>query len=110
MRYYLLDEISSEDMKKITGIMEKHATKSSFDELFWVHLPDDILTEVQYEHNDCKPFAFALELGPDNVKIELFIRSMKGMSCNCQAYCTQQQREFIFNFTKNIIESLGIKT
>lgn len=97
-------------MEKIEGYLKKNATGSEMEKVFWVELPKDILTEIQYSHRDCKPHVFAVELVGKSIKLELFTRSLRGLSCECQAYASQQQREFIFNYVENMINRLGIKT
>jgi len=110
MRAYLIDEISLPDMQKITGFLKENAMKSSLDSLFWIRIPDDILSEIQFEHRNCRPHVFAVELGKDWLKLELFVRSLKTMQCTCPAYATPQQKDFIINFAHHMIDQLGIKT
>ncbi len=110
MRYYLIDEISPADMKKIREFLQENALKSNLDGIFWVKIPPDLLTGEQYEHQGCQPHAFAAEVGSSWVKMECFVRSLKGMRCTCAGYCTEAQRTYVFSFTHNMIEQLGIKT
>ena len=110
MRAYLIDEISPPDMQKFTGYLKENAIKSSLDNLFWIRIPDDILSEIQFEHRNCRPHVFAVELGKDWLKLELFVRTLKTMKCTCPAYATPQQKDFIINFAHHMIDQLGIKT
>ena len=110
MRYYLIDEIPHEDMEKINNFLSKNAIRSELGELFWVKISEDLLSEVQFQHVQCGPHVCAVELGTDWLKIEFFIRNLKGLQCTCQSYCTSQQRDFLINFTQKMIEDLGIRT
>ena len=110
MRYYIIDEISATHMEKIESYLKDNAIGSEMEKVFWVELPNDILTETQYSHRDCKPHVFAIELVGNAIKLELFTRSLKGLSCECQSYSSQQQREFIFNYVENMIDNLAIRT
>lgn len=110
MKAYLIDEISPSNMQKINGFLKNHATRSNLDQIFWLRIPDDLLSDIQFQHSACRPHVFAIELGGDSIKLELFIRSLKGMRCDCQAYCTDQQRDYIFNFTNGMLEQLKIGT
>jgi hypothetical protein len=110
MRSYLIDEISKVNMEKIDAHLMKHAVRSGIEKLFWVKIPDDILTDVQYQHQDCRPHVFAVELGTDWMKLELFVRSLKGFRCRCSSYCSSPQRDFIFNYADQLIETLEIQT
>lgn len=110
MRAYLIDEISASDMKKITLFLKENSAQSSLDAIFWVQIPEELLTGIQSEHKDCKPHVFAIETGENWYKAEFFIRSLKGMRCECQKYSTPQQTDFILNFLHGMIDALNIKT
>ena len=110
MRAYLIDEISASDMKKITLFLKENSSQSSLDAIFWVEIPEDLLAGIQFEHKNCKPHVFAIETGENWYKAEFFIRSLKGMQCECQNYSTPQQTEFILNFVHGMIDALNIKT
>ena len=97
-------------MERIAAFLQKNTIKTAFEGLFWVKIPADLLSSVQFRHNACRPFVFAVEIGADQIKAEFLIRSLKKLGCECQGYCTPQQRDFIFRFTDNMIEDLGIRT
>ena len=110
MRAYLIDEISASDMKKISLFLKQNTSQSSLDTIFWVEIPEDLLTGIQFEHENCRPHVFAIEKGDHWVKAEFFVRSLKTMRCDCQGYCSPQQLEFILNFVHHMIGTLNIKT
>jgi hypothetical protein len=110
MRAYLIDEIPAQGMAQIQGFLKKHAISSSLEQIFWVRIPDDLLNETQYLHTQCQPHVFAVELGQDWIKLELFVRTLKSMRCDCPSYCTPSQRDFIFRFADGIIDQLNIRT
>jgi hypothetical protein len=110
MRAYLIDEIRGQEMEQVKGFLKQHAIRSSLDQIFWVRIPDDLLNETQYLHPQCRPHVFAVELGPDWIKLELFVRTLKSMRCDCPAYCTSSQRDYIFRFADGLIEQLKIRT
>lgn len=110
MRYYFIDEISLTDMERIEKHMNRNARKSKIDKIFWVEMPKEILNEVQSRHRECQPYLFSNELGRGWIKIELFARTLKGLNCHCQSYCTPEQSAFILNFTGKMIDELGIRT
>jgi len=110
MRAYLIDEISTSDMKKVATFLKENSMQSSLDNIFWVEIPEDLLGDIQFEHDNCRPHVFAVEVGDNWVKSEFFVRSLKGTRCECQSYCTPQQRDFILNFTHRMIDALDIRT
>ena len=105
-----MDEISPADIKKINSFLKKNAITSKLDQIFWVRIPDNLLNRTQLEHPNCQPHVFAVELGENWVKLELFVRGLKKINCSCHNYCTVQQRDHIVNFAQQIIETLGITT
>jgi hypothetical protein len=110
MRAYLIDELSSAGMEKITGFLKKNAINSNLDEIFWIRIPDGLLSETQLRHRDCRPHVFAAELGPGWIKLEFFVRSSKKMQCSCQGYCTSEQITYVTEFAADMIKQLGIRT
>ena len=110
MKAYLIDEIGNSDMEKIKGYLTHHAMKSGMDGIFWVKVPSDVLSEGQRQHEACQPHVFAVELGPDFVKIEFYIRSLVTMRCTCPGLSTPDQRDFILRFADGMIDQLHIRT
>ena len=110
MRAYLLDEISASDMKKITTYLKERSIRSRLNSIFWIKIPEDLLSGAQYDHKSCRPYVFAAELGDDWFKAELFVRTLEGMGCICQNYATPQQREFILNFSQAMLDALDVQT
>ncbi len=110
MRSYFIDEIPPSHMEKINAYLNEHALNSDLKEIFWVRLPEDLLTEIQSRHRDCHPYVFAIELGRDWIKAECLIRSLNNMKCEAQAYCDPRQWDFITEFIHGIIMDLGIQT
>lgn len=110
MRAYLIDEISPTDIEKISLFLKQNSSQSTLDAIFWVEIPEELLTGIQFKHQACGPHVFAIETGDNWVKAELFVRSLKTMRCECQSYCSPQQREFILNFVQHMIDTLNIDT
>lgn len=110
MRHYFIDEIAGENIEKIRNFLNENSDPSSIEDLYWVHLTEDILGEIQFDHRGCQPFCFAVELGESFVKFELLIRSRNSYKCSCSNYATPVQRDFIINFADEMIEKLGIRT
>jgi hypothetical protein len=110
MRSYLIDELFPPDLEKVRGYLRTQADPSGLEDVFWVRMPDDLLTSTQYSHDRCRPHVFAVELGPSWVKIEFFVRSTSNMRCTCPGYCPPVQRDFVIRFGERLIEQLGIQT
>jgi hypothetical protein len=110
MRSYLIDELSRRDVAKIEAFLDQNAMRSALDGIFWVRIPEDLLSEQQFAHRDCRPHVFAVETGEDWIKLELFLRSLAGMRCPCGGYATRPQRDFIIRFAHAMIRDLDIRT
>ncbi|MBW1722289.1 MAG: hypothetical protein JRH13_14085 [Deltaproteobacteria bacterium] len=110
MRSYLMDEILPADIEKAKAFLMKNTLTAQLDNLFWVPLPEDYLSEIQSRHISCQPHVFAVEIGKDWIKMEFFVRSLKVMRCDCQSYCTSRQSAYIMSFGNQIVRELGIRT
>ena len=110
MRAYVIDEVNPSDMAKVRSFLTDHAIPSELGDVFWIPIPDDLLNKNQYQHRQCQPHVLAVELGKSWIRMECFVRSLKGMRCECQAYCTRQQLIFLLNFAHAMLEDLGIQT
>ena len=109
MKSYLIDEISEPEIEKIREYLNRYAISSNIEGVFWVTLPEDILSPTQIEHTECRPHVIAAELGPNWIKLEFFVRSLKNMKCTCPGFCTKQQKNHVMKFGDKMIETLEIK-
>ena len=110
MKAYVLDEISAEDIANIIRFLKENTAQSTMEQLFWVKFPKDLLSPLQFRHTACQPHAFAVEVGSDWVKMEFLVRSLETMKCDCTAYCTNPQRDYIINFADGMLDQLAIGT
>lgn len=110
MKSYMIDEISSADMEKVQSFLRRHALRSSLDRIFWIQIPDPLLSKIQRKHRECRPHVFAVELGDDWIRLELFIRSLQNLHCSCPGYCNRDQLNFVVEFAQGMVERTGIRT
>ncbi len=108
MRQYVIDELRPNEIKRIKDYLDNACETSDIGGLYWIHIPDDILSPVQYEHQECQPHCSAVELGDNLVKFEMLVRSRKKIRCNCVQMATSQQRNFILAFADKMMKDLGI--
>ena len=108
MKYYLIDEIRSSDIGKIEVCLQQDTEATDFDKVFWIKIPDNLLTSEQ--SNQHKPFVIAIESGNDWVKAELFVRSLENFTGKYQGYCNTAQANFVMEYINNIIQKLNITT
>jgi hypothetical protein len=110
MRQYLLDELGPREMEAIRTYLTERATPSALDEIFWLEIPKDLLSPVQWEHQDCGPHYLAIEVGKDFLKFEFLVRSQNRFRCDCVEYATALQEDFLMAFARRLIQDLTLKT
>ena len=108
MHQYVIDELRKGEVDKITNYLKKYCEKSDLDNLFWLRLPDDLLTPTQYEHKECGPFWAGIEVTEESVVFEMLIRSRNKLRCSCISYASTQQRQFILNFADKLLKDIEI--
>ncbi len=109
MQQYIVDELRGNEIERIIAYLKRSCEKSALDNLFWLELPDDILTPLQYEHRDCRPFCIGIEVAEDKVIFEMLVRSRQKLRCSCISYASNQQRQFILNFADTLLKESDIK-
>lgn len=110
MRQYMLDEISRNDIPRVREYLQEHAIAAGLEGIWWVDLPEDLLSPEQFSHRDCRPHRFAVELGDNFVRFEFLIRSKQTMRCTCIGYATRPQRDFILAYADRLVEELALRT
>jgi hypothetical protein len=110
MRQYQLDEIPRPYVPRVREYLDAHAIAAGVEDIWWVDLPEDVLSPEQFSHRDCRPFRFAVEAGDDFVRFEFLIRSRETMRCTCIDYATRVQRDFILAFADRLVEELALRT
>ena len=110
MKSYLIDEIGVADVERIRQFLSEKAISSGLETLFWVKIPDSLLTPLQQEHLPCQPHVFSIERGQRFVKAELYLRTLRDMRCPCQGYCTPHQAHFVIEWVNEMLKDLSITT
>ncbi|GAB6058172.1 hypothetical protein [Desulfonatronum parangueonense] len=109
MRSYLIDELNSTDMQRLLPFLESQGLKASVDGMYWLQIPDDLLSPEQAQHaEECGPFVCSLETGQDWFKVELLVRGRGKLRCSCIAYATPNQREWILDQVDETLSRLEI--
>ena len=73
-------------------------------------IKENLLSDIQRSHDDCQPFFFAIALEPDQLSCELLVRTRAKMSCDCIAYATLEQRNWIIDWADNLFQTLELHT
>jgi len=110
MKQYVIDEIRHEDYKEINTYLVSNFGEPELGNLYWLPLPNEVLTPVQTSHESCRPFFVALELEPQKLICELLVRTRQRVRCDCIGYATTAQRNWIIGSIDAFVDRLGIIT
>ncbi len=110
MRALIFDELRREDVARVREYLAERATAAGIEDIYWVEMAEDRLTGDQAEHVHCQPHRFAVEVGKDFIKIELFIRPAEGLRCHCAGYAEADQRNFIIDWADRLVIETNLKT
>lgn len=109
MKQYVIDQLSNQDYGLLKDYLDKHFKNSGMDDIYWIPVNEDLLTQIQRSHTDCQPFFFAVEIVPFKIMCELLVRTKNRMRCNCIQYADESQRNWLVDFADSIFDRLKIK-
>ena len=109
MRQFLVDEIPRRHQEEIESYLKEKASPSGLDKIYWLEIPGDLLSPIQWKHRDCGPHYLAIEMGKDFLKFEYLIRCRKRLRCDCVQYATPPQEAFLLHFAHSLIQALDLK-
>jgi len=110
MKQYVVDEIRPSDFEAVRKYLDEHCQRQSIDDLYRIPLSEALYSEIQKDHEDCQPFYFAVELKTDALYTELLVRSEKIIRCDCIAYATDTQRQWLMETIDAVFEKLNVIT
>ena len=108
MKQYVIDELRPEDHVKLKDYLDQNFRASGIPGLYWIWLKEDLRTEIQSRHRQCRPHYFAIELEENRVSCELLVRSRQKVRCSCIGYADRQQRTWLIELMDAVFEKLAI--
>jgi hypothetical protein len=108
MRQFLIDEIPRRKMEEIEFYLKDKIIPSGLADLFWLEIPEALLSEVQEAHKACGPHYLAVEKGKDFVKFEFLVRCRQRLRCDCVQYVTPDQEAYLLSFAHELIQDLSL--
>ncbi len=109
MKQYVIDELRPGDYRKLKSCLQERLGRAELDDLFWLEIDKSIYNETQAAHVDCQPFFAAVRLEEQSIAVELLIRTMNRMRCECISYATAEQTAWLIAFLDNLVDELGIR-
>ena len=108
MKQYVIDELRSGDAEKLSSYLEQRFGPADLGGVFWIPIVSEHCSETQNSHADCKPHYFALELQESSLACELLVRTRERVRCDCIAYATRAQRNWIIKVIDDMFVELDI--
>ncbi len=108
MRQFLVDEIPRRQMEEIEAYLKENTIPSGLEKIYWLEVPEDLLSGIQQEHRECGPHYWAIETGKDFLKFEFLVRGRRRLRCDCVQYATPAQEAFLLNSAHRLIEALEL--
>jgi hypothetical protein len=110
MRSILLDELRFNEITEIEKYLKFHTTPSQIEGLYWLLLPEDILSNFQKELlSGSGPFKAAIEIGKNWLKFELLIRSSSIDNIG-SGLANQSQFIYIYEFVDKLTKTLNLSS
>ncbi|MBG0780251.1 MAG: hypothetical protein H0S81_10050 [Desulfotignum balticum] len=109
MKQYVIDGLRPQDYLRLKEYLDEYTQVAGIVGIYWLPLEKEVLTPVQADHRDCAPHVFALKLEQSSLACELLVRTQKQIRCDCMAYATRDQRNWLIDQTDAILEKLDIR-
>ena len=109
MRQYVIDQLIREERANIERYLKRTLKPGPVDGVYWIEVPQDLLSAEQQDHEDCCPFFFAVVLEADSACFELLVRSQTNLHCSCIAYASSAQRGFVLQFADRMLAEEQIR-
>jgi len=104
MRQFVIDELSILERNNLESYLKRSLKPGPMDGIFWIELPEDLLSEAQQGHEPCGSFYLGVELEDKRLCFEMLVRSKTNLHCSCIAYATNTQRQFILDFIDKMLD------
>ena len=109
MRTYVIDDLRPQELEKITERLEIMGLSSGVEGLYWLPVPQRYLAPLQLDHlESCGPYALALELAPDGLRLELLTRARNRLRCECVAWAGPDLVMHMTGYLDGLLSDLGI--
>lgn len=108
MKQYQIDGLRLDDFHKLQAYLDRYLEKATVNGIYWLTIDSSKLTSLQKKHIACGPHVFALMLEETCLSCEFLVRNKKNIHCDCMAYATEDQRNWLINIIDEILETLNI--
>ncbi len=109
MKQYIIDELRYNDYEKVKLYLDENLGASEIGGIYWLPIDKEILTGDQAVHTECLPLFFVIDLKPELISCELLVRTKNRIKCSCIDYATEKQRNWLIQYTDDMLKQLEIK-
>lgn len=108
MKQYLVDGLGIQDTHRLKKVLDVRLGTRVLEAIYWVPVPEAVLTPIQKAHAECAPHVVALLLEEGRISCEFLIRTMKVIRCDCMAYATAEQRIWIMDMVDDLLGEASV--
>lgn len=110
MRTYTIDQLEEADIAAINARLLNMELQAGLEGVYWLPVPRDMLTKIQAEHFDqCGPYCLALEVEANAVHMELLVRGMGRIRCECLSFASETLRNHMIDYLEGMLRDLNIQ-
>lgn len=110
MRTYTIDQLEEADIAAINTRLLDLELQAGLEGVYWLPVPQNMLTPIQSEHIACcGPYCLALEVGQNAIHMELLVRGMGRISCECLSFASEALRNHMLAYLEGMLQDLRIK-
>jgi len=109
MKQYVIDEIRPHDQKRLKVWLDERLGTPDLGDIYWYPIDPGVYSKTQSAHTDCHPLYFTLHLRKGALYCELLVRTKNRIRCDCIAYATPAQRNWMIESIDALFESLDIR-
>ena len=109
MRTYTIDQLEEANIAAINARLLDMELQAGLEGVYWLPVPREMLTPIQEEHvSPCGPYCLALEVGSNAVHLELLVRGMGRIRCECLSFASQNLRNHMIDYLESMLKDLKI--
>jgi len=110
MRTYTIDQLEEDNTAAINSRLLDLELQAGLEGVYWLPVPKDMLTPMQTEHfEQCGPYCLAFEVATNAIHLELLVRGMGRISCECLAFASESVRNHMIAYLEGMLQELNIK-
>ncbi len=109
MQAFVVDKLTQEELKRLREAVSNFAHPGALDDIFWIPIPEHLLTPIQAAHKECQPLFFAIEFGENFISFEFLARTHHRVRCDCISPATPQQKVYLLEIAKKIFQTANVE-